>query len=363
MTIVPAQSSGFEYTGAIPLPRYAQIIGYADCAFFGVSHPGNASYQCSKIWSLAQRREIAKYLTQAQRLIEQVLGYPVQPTYITGTIQPGVPDMYTDNQRWLTPMITRWRHVIEVGVKVTDDIALATAVSHLADPATVGPIATALTDVDEIHVYLPGTDIEVIPSSIQITGGNLTIEIPRCRLVAEAYLDNPEQGLDYNVLTNFADTVDVKRIFTDPSTQALLTRQAGCGCSSAGCTGESQTACIYIELNHIGRVKVSPATYVSGAWQSVSSLCKCYDWAQLNYLAGLQTLPYDLEDAIIRLAHALMPNEPCGCLTVQNLWKRDRRIPEILTAERLNCPFGQNDGAWYAYCVAVNHASFRSTSL
>lgn len=362
MPIVPAQSSGIEYTGVIPLPRYAQLVDYSDCAFHGVSHPGNTNYGCRKIWSLSQRREIAKYLMQAEGLIAEVVGYPLQPTYITGTVQSGSPDMYTDNQRLRNPLVARWVNVIEAGIKAISDVQLNAAVDHTADPAVVGPIATTVTDVDEIHVYLHGTAFEVIPSSIVIAGGNVTIEIPRCRLVAEAYLDNPEAGWEYSDISHFAAVVDVKRIYTDPSTQAVLLRRADCTDAEI-CSAETQTGCIYIEKPSIGRLQVYGANYGSGVWTKTFSYCKEYDWVQLNYLAGLVTLPHDIEDAIIRLAHALMPGEPCGCQALQVLWKRDRRIPDVLTAERLNCPFGQNDGAWFAYCVAINHVAGRGVTI
>jgi len=44
-----------------------------------------------------------------------------------------------------------------------------------------------------------------------------------------------------------------------------------------------------------------------------------------------------------------MPEEPCGCEVAQRLWRRDRHVPEVLTRERINCPYGLSDGAWQAW--------------
>jgi len=70
---------------------------------------------------------------------------------------------------------------------------------------------------------------------------------------------------------------------------------------------------------------------------------------RVNYYDGKQYLSRQMEDAIVRLAHAKMPDEPCGCDVAQRMWKRDRNVPEVLTRERINCPFGMSDGAWIAW--------------
>ena len=84
---------------------------------------------------------------------------------------------------------------------------------------------------------------------------------------------------------------------------------------------------------------------------------------RLNYLSGMDPTSPQAEDAIIRLAHSKMPEEPCGCSVAQRLWKRDRSVPSLLTAERLNCPFGLSDGAWIAWKFAMALKKYRAHTL
>jgi hypothetical protein len=70
------------------------------------------------------------------------------------------------------------------------------------------------------------------------------------------------------------------------------------------------------------------------------------------YQAGLTSLTSEAEDILVRLAHALMPNEECGCDILKGRWRRDQAVPEVLTAERENCPFGLQSGAWLSWTYA-----------
>jgi hypothetical protein len=62
-------------------------------------------------------------------------------------------------------------------------------------------------------------------------------------------------------------------------------------------------------------------------------------------------------DAVVRLAHTLMPDNPCpiGRDPQHHFWARDRIIREISIREVLNCPWGNMAGAWFAWNVCVNH--------
>jgi hypothetical protein len=110
-----------------------------------------------------------------------------------------------------------------------------------------------------------------------------------------------------------------------------------------------------VRNGELGILDVLPATYSGGEWVTdASCLCSRPERVRLNYKAGVTSLSYQAEDAILRLAHAKMPEEPCGCDVVQRLWKRDREVPKIVTSERLNNPFGLNDGAWIAWRFAMD---------
>ena len=84
-----------------------------------------------------------------------------------------------------------------------------------------------------------------------------------------------------------------------------------------------------------------------------------YELVRLNYQAGLRTLDTAMKSALVRLAHARMASEPCGCDIVRRLWERDRKAPDVLSRERLNCPFGPSEGAWVAYKLAQSRKLYR----
>ena len=340
MPVVPVADGLIEEARAVRLARYAQIVGYSECPFWGVNNDLSGRV-CREIWTLKQRRMTAQYLAEAQDEIEQELGYPIGIRWFTEL-----------KKTFRVPDLAQVGYVIEGGIKATSTIAAGSAVSHATDPAVIGPVATSVTDPDEIVVYHPGTTVEIDPSSVVISGGFVTIQIPRCRMVKVAFVDNPDVGLDYSTITNFESTVDMVRVYNDPSTNAVLSRNHRCdvACSQNGCQEYTHNACIFVTQPKIGAVEVRKGTYSDGAWvaSSMGTCCDQYRWAQLNYRAGTP-LTRQMEDMIIRLAHAKMPAEPCGCDPIKSLWLRDRHIPEILTRERLNCVFGLSDGAWTAW--------------
>lgn len=324
---------------AVRLPRYAQKVGIAECPFFGVNHNVEETDLCRDIWTKPERDMVLRYLAEAQEEIEQWLGFPAAARWIAD-----------DEQYFTVPTIARWGKIVEAGVRDTDTISLNETVDHAADPAVVGPIATAVTDIDEIFIYHPGTDIEIIPSSIEVSGGFVIIEIPRCRMVREAFADNDESGISYTTLTNFESLVDVKRVYNDASTNATIVYPHGGECCTS-CSGTADDGCMTIVKSEIGEIDILPATYTDGVWVASSLTCRCCEptIAKLNYRAGLDPVTSQIEDAIIRLAHSKMPVSPCACDIASRVWERDRKQIEPMTREVRNCRFGSSEGAWMAW--------------
>lgn len=347
--VAPTTIAAAIPNSCVTLKRYAEIIGYPQCNFFGVNNSNiSTGFQCREIWSKFERDTIAHYLAEAQDELEQEIGYPLCARWIGENED----QLWRDNkQQYKRKILTRFCHVIESGIKATSTISAGEAIDYTNDPAVVGPIATTVTDTSEIAVFYPDSDRVVYPYSITISGGNLTIWIERCHLVDPDYLDNPDTGLDYTDLTNFLSTVDVKRIYNSTATEATIVYPACSTCSETTAAG-----CIYIINSRVGIVEVKQTT-------SPSNLCGCSKYVNLNYKAGLETLSRQGEDAIVRLAHSKMPTEPCGCAVTQRLWARDRNIPDVLTRERLNCPFGLNDGAWIAWKFAQSMKIMRGGNL
>lgn len=344
MTVVPTTEELIPTSDfAVTLPRYAQIIRYAECQFFGVNSPETAGRDCERIWTKPERDMVTRYLAEAQTEIERVVNYPLSPRWVTNEEHP---------YSWRTT--ASYGKIIASGVRAETTISASEAINTATDPGIVGPVATTVTDEDEIKIFHPGTDVEIHPSSITISGGFVTIEVPRCRTVRETFADNTTQGLDYNDLNNFESTCDVKRVYNDDSTNAVLTWPHGNQCC-INCAAETDTACMSIIDAEIGAFDVLRATYSGGEWaRSTCTFCRAQpERLHLNYQAGLaQPIDNQVADTVVRLAHSKMPQAPCGCDIVSDVWARDRNVPEALTAERANNPFGMNDGAWIAWRFA-----------
>lgn len=331
-------------TSAIPLARYAEIINYTDCAFFGVAQEDNDDYACRKIWTQPQRDNVQFHLSEAQAEIEKVIGYPLSPKWFASEVHPFECNILTKNT-----------NVIELGIEAIDDVGVLPATVVLAaDPATV-TITTTLTSTDGIKVYYPDTDIEISPSDMVFSAGDLVISIPKCRLVRYELRDNPSSGLDYSG-DIYQKTVDVKRYYNDASEQIVAVWPHGCNfaCAASGCSRYTESACGAILDAEIGEINFQFATYSAGSWTVTNKIC-CRGnpkKLEINYRAGTQELESIAEMAIIRLAHSKMPNQPCGCDVVHTLWKRDTEIPIVLSVERLECQFGLSNGAWMAWKFA-----------
>jgi hypothetical protein len=351
MTVIPTQGAFVDEDAAVKLARYAKLIGYPETLFFGIRDDrvtqANKS-GCRVIWTKDERDNIGHALAEAQDEIENLVGYPLTRRW------------FVDQRLRYKPAIkSRWCKIVAGGIKATAVISAGVALDHTADPAeNSAPVSTTVTDVSEIHIYHPGTMIEIYPSALTLVAGAIDFKIPRARLVMEGYLDNPRTGLDYNdttIMGVFEQEVDVLRVYNDPSTNATLIWPGGLDCVS-DCDEVTTTACEYILNPDLGYIRISPGSYNGVSWTgSWTSFCRSQvlpTQVDLYYYAGLAGLSYQMEDTIIRLAHAKMPFEPCGCDVTKRLWERDRHTPDILSAERLNCPFGLNDGAWVAFQFA-----------
>lgn len=344
--IVPDSTlpKNFRPNPVVSIEEYSRYIETSECEILGVTNAPNANnYECRDIWTLIQRQYIQNYLSEAQEEIEQYLGYFLTPDWVVGDISNERDSLfrYVDQQnprfrprssKHLGTYKTRWKHITAIGTRAETDIELNSTVNHATDPAVV-TVATAITDVNEIKVYHPGSDIEINPSEITFSGGTATISIPRCRMVLESLLDNSTSGVDYTDTNNFESEVDVKRVYTDSTTQATLL------CSNCSeCTFTNVTGCL--------RVLSEKAGTIEFITDNVSCTCGCSPKRiGFNYYCGDINVTQKAKEMVIRLAHSKMPNEPCGCEIAQRLWRDDREVPDVVTQDLMNNPFGINRGA------------------
>jgi hypothetical protein len=342
-TIVPLSTAIFSKRLAVSMPRYAQIVNYAEAAFFGVNHPDNKLFECREIWSHDQRIAIYRALQEAQSEVEKTAEFPLAPTWIG-------PERHLLG----SPVVLTYGKLIQMGQLLVTDLALAHAVVIATDPATVTIIPSPVTaaQIDEVHIYHPGTDIEIYPSAIAIVGGNLVISIPLVRMVAIAYENTPANGLTYSLSPAWAEvTLDVKRESLSPTLPDVQFVSFGCAGTCDCPESTLYDGCSYVIDADMGIIRVG----------STGCLCIPADtgFVDVYYQAGLTSLTPQAEDIIVRLAHSRMANEPCGCDVLKGRWRGDQLVPEILTAERENCPYGLSAGAWAAWTYAQTIKQYR----
>jgi hypothetical protein len=350
---------------AVSLARYAKIINYEEASFWGVIWDNQFQRGCDPLWSEYQRMSMANALAEAQQEIEQVIGYPLCPTYITGT--------YADNPRWFDQQkfkssrtVTRYPRILAAGAGVTEIVEAGSTVDYgiTTGVGVVGPIATNAENSYEIKIFYPDSDRQITPSKITLSSGTVTIEIPRYRMVQQEFLNDNDNSIRYENINFFLSEVDVRRVYTDLSNQATLVRP-GCrnNTCAGGCSECTTTACMYVRDPHLGVVDLVPATWDSelADWSSRTVCVGNYSIVRLNYLAGIRTLDLQAEMTIIRLAHAKMGRPPCHCDKTGEMWQRDYDVTGAVTRERVNCPFGLSNGAWHAYKWAMSMKAMRAS--
>ncbi len=335
---IPAFANTYSDLSLVTLPRYAQIMQYPETAFFGINKEGDNAGDCREIWTKYQRDMIARELWAAQQDIESHINYYLTPRWIESEEHP-----YTDKI-----LYTYKTKLLALGTKATELIQAGVSVSHAADPAVIS-VVTNVTNISELYICHPGTTIQIIPSSVVISGGTATIQIPRARMLLLSKIDNPSTGWDYTDTSNFESTVDIYRIYNSQDTTATLRWKNGLTGQCNNCDEEYDT-------NSCARIINYEKGLLNIVLTDISAPCTCTPTSiRINYYSGISCANESIVDAIIRLAHSKMPMQPCGCDKVVYLWERDRNVPEALTANRINCPFGMSAGAWYAWEMVSLH--------
>lgn len=346
----------FQSLMAVSLPRYVAITAINECAFWGVNAPGIPDYQCRKLWLKSQRDELFIALMSAQELFEREIGYPLRPRWIQ------------EEQRYNPSLLTNQGHVINFGVYGSEILYSDFVVDYTDDPCRIGPFYLDGVPIDSIHLFYHGYEIEISPSKTEYYDATdeAVFYVPRCRMVKIDSWENPPEGWDYDDVppsetSVFEPTVDIGRVYTEPYPQATIKCQGDC--RDEPCADTDQDACVYIKDSENGYISISAASYSAGAWSNLT-LTNCRPVKLLlYYTAGLVTFPFFAEQAVVRLAHTLMPSEVCECDEVIRLWQRDVKEPRAMTPDRANCPFGLSDGAWFAWQQAKAMKLYRGSSF
>lgn len=339
LPIVPTTLDLTAENPVIPLSKFAQLTMHTEYQFFGVHDDNAYQYQCNRYWTKTMRDWVNYYLNLAQSLMENELNFTLSPRWITNEQFP------IRNSR---KYHTRWGYIIEPGIEAIANVSLGETVEYGEEPAKIGPIATTLTATSEIQVFHPGTDDPIVASNVVIANGFLTIYIPKARLVtAAAMVNTVVNGIMPDDNSNFEAEVDIKRIYNDPSTQAIFTKIQG-DCATPPCSEEDVTGCITFLNKTTGHALVNMATYSSGAWiANTAAECQSgYYKVFLNYKTGWLPSNINVIHPLMQLAMSLLPDPPCSCSWIQQYWTNARQVPE--DAEYDN-PFGEGSGAELAW--------------
>jgi len=335
------------------ITRWGELVRINECSLLGIAEPDLPAYACKRIYDADDRAMIQFALDQAEANIERVLGYPISYKEICGEEHP-----------WGRGGIIgpfRWGHIREFGdvesAIVSPDVALNLGtIPNLNDPVVLQfAWAHDACELIVLHDATLGSD-QILPSSVTVLGGIVTIRIPRCRLVNPT-LPQPAGGFDYNANANFVTTVDIVYQHVDPSHGAELVWFPPANCEP-GCAETVQAACAVIRRRPISTAQVWPATYVGETPTAAAfAVCNRYpDLVRVSYIANYsescpalcQESPFALEMAVVRYAHTLLPRPPCPCSTHELSWLDDvKRADPPLMAE--GNVFGWLNGQVFAW--------------
>jgi len=343
------------------LDKYRKWFRIPAWAFNGVENPDETKKGCDHYWTQWERDDLAQALDDAEGLLATQLGFYLGARYLIDY-----------DRMWTSPLQLRYGHVLGAGVRGRDEVT-PSASDFTVDPATITvPSASFSGGTSEIVVIEDSTGLEIEYDDITTVGANYVINIGQAKLIEWDDLEEQDDTIDYDAAfpaatwLKLAD-LTIYRQYRDTDTQAVITYGPSCNCVCAGeaCVGTDYTGCAFVLNRDIGLVRVQRATLASGTWScDNSAVCGCCagDKTTIYYEAGTTSIP-NWERAVFRLAHSQMGEQPCGCAHQERQWRLDVSALSVLTADRINCPWGSTKGAWFAYKWADNQAHGKAFML
>lgn len=265
-----------------------------------------------------------------------------------------------------------------------------------AELATVGPIATTVTDVNQIAVYMAAADThlaagapaaEIRPITVSISAGMLTITFRReLGVLPDLVTALEPEAVDGTDNASFVSTVDVYQRYTDPSTSVMIgwlpfPSCGWCGDGTCSACGESvDYGCLLqrderrsIVSFHPGTYDADTLTWTQDAWPEWRAPDFVRAWYRAGWRDESQARPYyDMDPlwarAITYLSVSMLDRPFCGCDSVSeiiNRWQTDLALNQSNGAgstswqnaeQVLTCPWGTRQGAVWAWNAVQDQA-------
>lgn len=399
----------------LPLYTFAKRLGLHPLQFMGVDAPIGSAQSRVEVHPLFQyswqsadavsREELAQAVFEAEDELARYMGFWAAPQWSVDEraelvkLRPGSwpASLYDINFDHIS-VKANYGKMISGGFKAKSLIAAAQAIVYTDadsdtyfETATIGPIATTVTDPEEIAVYYPGLsgddEWEVRPITVTIAGGNVTIVCRREQLVLKSLLEALDaQAVNGLSNGNFLTTVDVYRKYHDPSVQVqLVWRGTGCYLCNGlvdceACALTIQNGCLTTKDARLGIVTVSPGTWDADTQTFTGVLptvCRRPDYVRLWYRSGHRDLSLtqpniDMDRAyqlaICKLALGKLDrsiNSSQAFMEVQRAWNSNLRrgvstraassnTYKVTNYELENNPFGTTVGALDVWRFARN---------
>jgi hypothetical protein len=407
----------------LSLDRWAAVLGLEPRHFNQITTTIRPQRACHQPWlqynwqaaDRVGREEVAQAIAQAESDIVTALGFYPLPQWVEGevvrTAQPndrtlvGGSGLY--NPRGLALSVqASLGQIITGGIETKDLIATAVRTvpavpgdtMALSDPDGDGydelvtiTLPTALTDTNEIRVYFTGQaaadEWEIRPlRSVTIAAGVLTITLDK-HLIADPDLWEAldPQAIDGDVNANFVLTVDVYRVWNDPSQQAQLQWErvpGACGCgltTCAACAWGLQWACLQTRDPRLGILTYQPSTWNATNDEydpTVLAVDRAPERVRLYYQAGYQfprarrswhDMDPMLERMIAYYSVTILDRPICTCDNVQSFvarWTEDLALVGDaryqIRDQDLACPWGTRAGALWAWKQVQRYAIQRA---
>jgi hypothetical protein len=337
------------------------------------------------------RDTIAMAIQQAELEIAAEAGFNLLPDWTLEERltypQPAVPGMYGNalNPRGMLKSVElRKGHVISGGVRTKTLIQAGAVVTRQDDDVDgyaetcVVTVATSVTDINQVRVYYPGKagadGWEIRPIKVTFSAANANIQFKAWQLAAANQMDALDADvLDAHAAASYETTVDVYRVYNDPSTQVQFMWES---CEDGSCCGDcvacqfgTQAGCFHLRDARLGMAVPAP-----GSWNSADqgfdsaefSACREPDQVRFWYYSGYRDMNLDApyvqlapywEYAVAFYAASKFERPVCGCSNVNQFvekWRTDyarsgKDESFVSTPELLANKLGTSMGAVYAW--------------